>query len=37
MFGSHNKKRPNDIIFGRTYENKVLDMVELGLKTYEGI
>lgn len=37
LFGSHTKKRPHDIIFGRTYENKVLDMVELGLKNYESI
>lgn len=31
MFGSHNKKRPNNIVIGRTYEHKILDMVELGI------
>lgn len=31
MFCSHTKKRPNNIVIGRTYEHKVLDMVELGL------
>jgi len=33
MFGSHNKKRPNNIVIGRTYEHKVLDMVELGINS----
>lgn len=37
LFGSHNKKRPNNIVIGRTYENKVIDMAELGLKSYEAI
>lgn len=31
LFGSHNKKRPHNLVIGRTYEHKVLDMVELGL------
>ena len=31
MFGSHSKKRPNNLVIGRTYEHKVLDMVELGV------
>lgn len=31
MFCSHSKKRPNNVVIGRTYEHKVLDMVELGL------
>jgi ribosome production factor 2 len=31
MFGSHSKKRPSNLVIGRTYEHKVLDMVELGV------
>jgi ribosome production factor 2 len=37
LFGSHNKKRPNNLVIGRTYENKILDMVELGMLNYEAI
>ena len=37
FFGSHNKKRPNNIIIGRTYEHKVLDMVELGIMNVTSI
>lgn len=27
LFGSNSKKRPNNIVIGRTYDWKVLDMV----------
>ena len=37
MFGSHSKKRPNNIVLGRTYEHKVLDMVELGVINLESM
>eukprot|EP00041_Stephanoeca_diplocostata_P013414 m.235058 g.235058 ORF g.235058 m.235058 type:complete len:208 (+) comp19330_c2_seq2:174-797(+) len=33
MFGSHNKKRPHNVVFGRTYDGQVRDMVELGLES----
>lgn len=35
LFGSNSKKRPNNIVIGRLYENQVLDMVEFGLTTEE--
>ncbi|KAM9316641.1 ribosome production factor 2 homolog [Gastrophryne carolinensis] len=34
VFGSHNKKRPNNLIFGRMYDFHVLDMIELGIEKY---
>ncbi|KAK7907548.1 hypothetical protein WMY93_016160 [Mugilogobius chulae] len=34
LFGSHNKKRPNNFIFGRMFDFHVLDMVELGIEKY---
>ncbi|XP_055702231.1 ribosome production factor 2 homolog [Phlebotomus papatasi] len=37
MFGSTSKKRPNNLILGRLYEQELLDMVELGLVKYRGL
>ncbi|XP_075720345.1 ribosome production factor 2 homolog [Rhinoderma darwinii] len=34
VFGSHNKKRPNNLIFGRMFDCHVLDMIELGVEKY---
>lgn len=36
-FGSTSKKRPNNLILGRIFENEVLDMVELGIKHYQAM
>ncbi|EGR29115.1 hypothetical protein IMG5_162990 [Ichthyophthirius multifiliis] len=36
LFGSHNKKRPNNIVLGRIYDNHVLDMVELGINNLQS-
>lgn len=35
VMGSHNKKRPNNLIFGRTFDFKALDLIELGILKYE--
>lgn len=37
VFGSHSKKRPSNIVLGRTYEHKVLDMVELGVINFKAV
>lgn len=37
IFGSHTKKRPNNIILCRMFDRSVLDMVELGVSSYKGI
>ncbi|CAI5769957.1 Ribosome production factor 2 homolog [Podarcis lilfordi] len=37
LFGSHNKKRPNNLIIGRMYDYHVLDMVELGIEKFVAL
>lgn len=37
FFGSHSKKRPDNVILGRLYEHEVLDMVELAIKDFQGL
>lgn len=34
---SHNKKRPNNLIMGRTFDRHILDMVELGVTRYKSL
>lgn len=34
VFGSHNKKRPHNMILGRMFDYHLLDMVELGLESF---
>lgn len=35
--GTHSKKRPNNIILGRTFEFRMLDMIEFGIEKYRAI
>jgi ribosome production factor 2 len=34
---SINKKRPDNLIFGRTFDNALLDMVEVGVTNFRGL
>lgn len=34
---SHNKKRPNNLVMGRTFDRRILDMVELGIMQYRSM
>mmetsp|Transcript_37383 Transcript_37383/g.81847 ORF Transcript_37383/g.81847 Transcript_37383/m.81847 type:complete len:365 (-) Transcript_37383:119-1213(-) len=34
---SHNKKRPNNLVLGRTFDRQILDMAELGLTYYKSL
>ena len=34
---SHNKKRPNNLVFGRTFDRRILDMVEIGILQYRSL
>ena len=37
VMGSHTKKRPNNIVLGRTYDGHVLDMFEFGVDNFESL
>lgn len=37
LFGSHNKKRPNNLIFGRMFDFHLLDMFELGIESFVSL
>ncbi|XP_066533261.1 ribosome production factor 2 homolog isoform X2 [Hoplias malabaricus] len=37
LFGSHNKKRPNNLVFGRMFDFHVLDMFELGVEKFVSL
>jgi hypothetical protein len=34
VFGCNSKKRPNTLMFGRTYDQQVLDMIELRMEKF---
>jgi ribosome production factor 2 len=36
-FGSHNKKRPDNLVLGRTFDGHVLDMVEFGVRNFRPV
>jgi len=37
VFGSHNKKRPHNLVFGRFFNFEILDMYELGISKFKSM
>ncbi|XP_010919164.2 ribosome production factor 2 homolog [Elaeis guineensis] len=37
VFGSHSKKRPNNLVLGRMYDHHVYDLVEVGVENFRPI
>lgn len=37
VLGTHSKKRPNNLVFGRTYDGHLLDMFELGMEDFKAL
>ncbi|KAL5542385.1 hypothetical protein UlMin_010095 [Ulmus minor] len=35
VFGSHSKKRPDNLVIGRTYDHHVYDLVEVGVENFK--
>lgn len=35
--GSHSKKRPDNLILGRSYDGHILDLIELGCENYSSV
>ncbi|KAG8068096.1 hypothetical protein GUJ93_ZPchr0005g14992 [Zizania palustris] len=37
VYGCHSKKRPNNLVLGRTYDHHIYDLVEVGVESYRSI
>lgn len=37
VFGSHSKKRPNNLVLGRTYDHHIYDLVEVGIENFKSM
>ncbi|KAK4281611.1 hypothetical protein QN277_013082 [Acacia crassicarpa] len=37
VYGSHSKKRPNNLIIGRTYDHHIYDLVEVGVENFKSM
>ncbi|XP_070051136.1 ribosome production factor 2 homolog [Nicotiana tomentosiformis] len=37
VYGSHSKKRPNNLVIGRTYDHHIYDLVEVGVEEFKSM
>lgn len=37
VYGSHSKKRPNNLVMGRMYDHHIYDLVEVGVENYKSM
>ncbi|KAL3523134.1 hypothetical protein ACH5RR_015968 [Cinchona calisaya] len=37
VLGSHSKKRPNNLVIGRTYDHHIYDLVEVGVENFKSM
>lgn len=37
QYGSHSKKRPNNLVLGRTYDHHIYDLVEVGVEEFKSM
>lgn len=37
QYGSHSKKRPNNLVIGRTYDHHIYDLVEVGVENFKPL
>ncbi|KAL0338582.1 UNVERIFIED_CONTAM: Ribosome production factor 2 [Sesamum angustifolium] len=37
VFGSHSKKRPNNLVIGRTYDHHIYDLIEVGVENFRSM
>ncbi|KAL6521141.1 hypothetical protein OROGR_017710 [Orobanche gracilis] len=37
VYGSHSRKRPNNIVLGRTYDHHIYDLVEIGVENFRSM
>lgn len=35
QYGSHSKKRPNNLVIGRMYDHHIYDLVEVGVENFK--
>ena len=37
QYGSHSKKRPDNLVIGRTYDHHIYDLVEVGVENFKSM
>ncbi|KAI3832723.1 hypothetical protein MKW98_002269, partial [Papaver atlanticum] len=37
VYGAHSKKRPNNLVLGRTYDHHIYDLIEVGLENFKSM